>query len=66
MVSQEYDALGIRAQKHKKQVSQTWERLIKQIMTLPYTEKVLKIKLLWRRFWIKIEDKLYVAHKKYS
>lgn len=46
MVSQEYDALGIRAQKHKRQVSQTWERLIKQIMTLPYTEKVLKIKLL--------------------
>lgn len=39
MVSQENYALEIRAQKGKRWVSQTWERLLKQIKALQYTEK---------------------------
>lgn len=46
MVSQKNYALGLRVQKGKRQLSQTWETLLKQIKILQYTEKVLKVKLL--------------------
>lgn len=46
MAIQENYALGIRAQKGERQVSQTWERLLKRIKILQYTEKNLGVKLL--------------------
>lgn len=45
MVSQENYALGIRAQKGKRQVSQIWGRLLKQIKILQYTQKKIKRKI---------------------
>lgn len=39
LICQKNYALRIRAQKGKRQVSQTWERLLKPINILQYTEK---------------------------